>query len=318
MEALAFADGTQQDIAHDTYSLLPTAYSLIPAQFELFRDGSFAPLSRIFGTTCLDPLRVPSNRWLKSLFGCRRKRRGLFGDASEAPRVSPKPYSFKEEIPTRFHKRTPTTSSRSGKVSALPRDRPPHLSRRSGLPQLRSEHEVSKGTFGYQLVSVVGEITDSIRDDIDRKYQLLVLTDGNARILVPIQPASTTNDFGLASIGRLSERRGRAIAASERTRIEADLKTLERTRLAIELHDSIAQNLTGATMELKAADLVADTDRPALHRLLALAIRTLDSCRESLRNCIWDLRNLTLDEGDVSAAVQEAVAIALRKQLLQT
>ena len=110
------------------------------------------------------------------------------------------------------------------------------------------------------------------------------------------------------SIRRLSERRGRAIAASERTRIEADLKTLERTRLAIELHDSIAQNLTGATMELKAADLVADTDRPALHRLLTLAIRTLDSCRESLRNCIWDLRNLTLDEGNVSAAIRKTVA----------
>lgn len=110
------------------------------------------------------------------------------------------------------------------------------------------------------------------------------------------------------SIQRLSERRGRAIAAAERTRIEANLKTLERTRLAIELHDSIAQNLTGATMELKAADLVADTDRPALHRLLTLAIRTLDSCRENLRNCIWDLRSLTLDEGNVSAAIRKTVA----------
>ena len=52
-----------------------------------------SPLSRIFGTTCPDSLRIPSNRWLKSLSGRRRKRRGLFGDASEAPRVSPKPYA---------------------------------------------------------------------------------------------------------------------------------------------------------------------------------------------------------------------------------
>ena len=51
------------------------------------------PLSRISGTTCPDPLRIPGNRWLKSLFGRRRKRRRLFGDAPEAPRVSPKPYA---------------------------------------------------------------------------------------------------------------------------------------------------------------------------------------------------------------------------------
>ena len=45
-----------------------------------------SPLSRIFGTTCPDSLRIPSNRWLKSLFGCRQKRQRLFGDTPEAPR----------------------------------------------------------------------------------------------------------------------------------------------------------------------------------------------------------------------------------------
>ena len=51
------------------------------------------PLSRIFGTTCPDSLRIPSNRWLKFMHGRRRKRGRLFGDAPEAPRVSPKPYA---------------------------------------------------------------------------------------------------------------------------------------------------------------------------------------------------------------------------------
>ena len=50
-------------------------------------------LSRIFGTTCLDPFRIHRNHWLKFMFGRRRMRRGLFGDAPEAPRVSPKPYA---------------------------------------------------------------------------------------------------------------------------------------------------------------------------------------------------------------------------------
>ena len=110
------------------------------------------------------------------------------------------------------------------------------------------------------------------------------------------------------ALHRVSERRGREIAASDLAQAKAALKTFERTRLAVELHDSISQNLTGAAMELKTADLVADTDLPTLHRLLALAIRTLDASRENLRNCIWDLRNLALDEDDINAAIQRTVA----------
>ena len=37
------------------------------------------PLSRIFGTTCLDSLRIPSTRWLKFMSGRRRKRHGMAG-----------------------------------------------------------------------------------------------------------------------------------------------------------------------------------------------------------------------------------------------
>lgn len=110
------------------------------------------------------------------------------------------------------------------------------------------------------------------------------------------------------SLQRLSERRGREIAASNLARAKADLKTLERTRLAVELHDTISQNLTGAVLELKTADIVADSDQSSLHRLIKLAIRTLDTCREDLRNCIWDLRSLTLDESDVNEAIRKTVA----------
>ena len=52
-----------------------------------------SPLSRIFGMTCPDSVQIPSNRWLKFMSGRRRKRGRLFGDAPEAPRVSPKPYA---------------------------------------------------------------------------------------------------------------------------------------------------------------------------------------------------------------------------------
>ena len=70
--------------------------------FSAFHSGSGfipntlsrkSPLSRIFGMTCPDSVQIPSNRWLKFMSGRRRKRGRLFGDAPEAPRVSPKPYA---------------------------------------------------------------------------------------------------------------------------------------------------------------------------------------------------------------------------------
>lgn len=69
-------------------------------------------------------------------------------------------------------------------------------------PQKATFEEVTSGRLDYGLVTVRGEIIDSIRDDIDQRWRHLVLSDGNARILVPVHTVSTTNDFGLSSVGR--------------------------------------------------------------------------------------------------------------------
>ena len=97
------------------------------------------------------------------------------------------------------------------------------------------------------------------------------------------------------TLRRLAERRGRELAAPVLAKAESDLKVFERTRLAVELHDSVAQNLTGASLALRGGNC-------------ELAARTLDSCREDLRNCLWDLRNLTLDDGDINAAIRKTLA----------
>ena len=109
------------------------------------------------------------------------------------------------------------------------------------------------------------------------------------------------------SLRRLAERRGREIAAIDIARAEATLKTHERTRLAVELHDSIAQNLTGAVMELKAAHILAQEDPQSAMDHVSLATKTLDSCRDDLRNCIWDLRNQTLEEICLDEAIRKTV-----------
>ena len=86
-----------------------------------------------------------------------------------------------------------------------------------------------------------------------------------------------------------------------------DARVGERTRLAVELHDSIAQNLTGVAMEIRSAKRAKTADPPGIDRHLDLAAATLDSCRAELRNCIWDLRSLTLDEATIDEAIRRTL-----------
>ena len=109
------------------------------------------------------------------------------------------------------------------------------------------------------------------------------------------------------SLRRLAEHRGRKIAREEVKRAEADLKVSERTRLAVELHDSISQNLTGASMEIRAAKIAAKEHDGRLDGHLDMAAATLDSCRTELRNCIWDLHNHALDETSVEEALRRTI-----------
>ena len=91
------------------------------------------------------------------------------------------------------------------------------------------------------------------------------------------------------------------------TKAKIDAKVGERTRLAVELHDSIAQDLTGIAMEIRSAKRAKDTDASNIDRHLNLAAAVLDSCRDELRNCIWDLRNLTLDDATIDEAIRRTL-----------
>jgi len=114
--------------------------------------------------------------------------------------------------------------------------------------------------------------------------------------------------FWNTSLRRKVEKRSRELTRETVARVTSELKVGERTRLAMELHDSIVQNLTGVSMEIRTADRVSDEDRAGMHQHLDLAVKTLDSCRKDLRNCLWDLRNLTLEDEDVNAAIRRTLA----------
>ena len=111
----------------------------------------------------------------------------------------------------------------------------------------------------------------------------------------------------------LAEKRGKALANEELERLESDLKVCERTRLAVELHDSIAQTLTGVSMEIDTALRGDEPLPPAAAQHMGRALRTIDSCRGELRNCLWDLRSQALEEEDMNKAIRLTLSQTIGK-----
>lgn len=108
-------------------------------------------------------------------------------------------------------------------------------------------------------------------------------------------------------LAAIVNRRNRQLLKSEAAKIESDLRIDERTRLATEIHDAISQTLTGVSFQIDAVAKTLPTDANASARFLAVARRTLLSCREGLRRCIWDLRSDTLGMDNFSEAVEKTV-----------
>lgn len=104
---------------------------------------------------------------------------------------------------------------------------------------------------------------------------------------------------------RRVERRTARLAEEMRARLTAESRIGERTRLAAELHDSLAQSLTGVALQLQAAELARAQAPEEIQQHVALARELLDSSREEVRRCVWDLRSQVLDQRDLPGAIAE-------------
>lgn len=114
------------------------------------------------------------------------------------------------------------------------------------------------------------------------------------------------------SLSRLATRRGHQLFREKVAHYEASLRVDERTKLAVELHDSLAQSLTGAFMELETAESLGGNASPDMLKHLQIAAATVKSCHGELRNCLWDLRNLSLDEPNLETAIRKTLAPHVR------
>ncbi len=109
----------------------------------------------------------------------------------------------------------------------------------------------------------------------------------------------------------LKERAKRHAEALFKERIahsEAEVKVEVRTHLAVDLHDSISQSLTGIALQLDSAERANPPENKPVARFLNLARQMLGSCRRELQSCLLDLRNRTFEEKDLSEAIRRTVS----------
>ena len=196
----------------------------------------------------------------------------------------------------------------------------------SARPSLGSEVEVT----GHCLLELDNWRTDNVFPHI-RGFALLTRTADDIRVLRHPPwwtPSRLLTVIGILlaglvgfslwnrSLHRLAERRGRALAKAQLAGERAALRTEERTRLAVELHDSISQNISGASMRVDAARNFLNVDNEKVSKCLTVASATLTSCREELRSCILDLRSRALEESDLNEAIRKTVSPYLNRAKL--
>ena len=109
-------------------------------------------------------------------------------------------------------------------------------------------------------------------------------------------------------LNRIVERRTRELMKERLAHDGADLKVEERTRLAVELHDTLAQNLTGISLQIDAAQMAAEENPNSVMPYLETARRKMQNCRENLRNCLWDLRSRAFEEKTLAEAIRKTIA----------
>ena len=110
------------------------------------------------------------------------------------------------------------------------------------------------------------------------------------------------------ALRRRAEQRGKQLADEQLAHRSSELKVLERTRLAVELHDSLSQTLTGISMGISSILEETDGMTPQMSSSLELTLKMVEACRTELRNCLWDLRSMSLEKENMDAAIRLALA----------
>lgn len=169
------------------------------------------------------------------------------------------------------------------------------------------------GTLGSAQVVQCSRLRDAIGDRQELSYHASVPLLANDTLLGIMNVATSSWDtFREQDLHILSAVGLQLAAAIVRIRLaeQATLVALveERNRLAREVHDTLAQELSGITLQLEAADALLDTaPERARSRLQQALLRTRESLAEARRS-VLDLRTGPLERLDLPRALAELAA----------
>ncbi|MBJ7395878.1 MAG: sensor histidine kinase, partial [Akkermansiaceae bacterium] len=178
----------------------------------------------------------------------------------------------------------------------------------------RTEQSVSEWIEGSTVeLTGVCELELSRIDDfpwfsIDG-FQLRLSSPSNLRVITT-PPWWTPRRFGILFAGLLlvlgltlawgyvmrrkvavrSMQLAQEIAAREANTLKFDTILLERRRLAIDLHDTLEQALTGLALQLEITERSKVSDPELSARHLGLAQQFLECSRQEVHRTVWDLR----------------------------
>lgn len=129
---------------------------------------------------------------------------------------------------------------------------------------------------------------------------LLLVTRGT-------QPVHSDEDRALAK--GLADQAAVAIAQAQLIQRLHESATLEeRARLAREIHDTLAQGLTGIVVQLGTAEQSLEDAPDEVHEHLFLARKMAREALAEARRSVWNLRAPALDHGDLAEALRSLVA----------
>ena len=145
----------------------------------------------------------------------------------------------------------------------------------------------------------------SVTETFPRLRQLVILPRTQDDIVTLKTPSWWTSArFVLCLLTLLALYGLRELVVRSITRI----RLRERTMLAVDIHDTLAQHLTGVSLQLDAVELAETANRPDLAKAhLDYSRQALRSCRENLRYCLGDLRNNLPDASDMNEFIGKIV-----------
>lgn len=170
-------------------------------------------------------------------------------------------------------------------------------------PALEIGSEIRVSGRGILLTDRGNRVFDSSKV---KGLALIVRTPGDIALLSRPPWWTTTKLLVLIAILLLA-----LVVVAVRNRILrhlARLKISERTRLSVELHDTLSQNLTGVAFQVASIGSAIDKDPEAAKSRVKISVEMLQSCRTELKQCLFDLRSDMLEEPDFPAAIRVALS----------